>query len=441
MRLNERQKQFLINHSLFKFLIDCLLKIFIYLLKKLTRAKKLYSINQYLLRGLANMTKIAIVGTGNISQAHIESILQLENRCKIVALVDIFPEKAEEKKKKYKLADAKVFDSHTKMLDDGLDIDLVHVCTPPYVHSSIAIDCMDAGLNVLVEKPMATCLKECDEMLEAEKRNGVKMAIVAQNRFRDTVYKLKELADSGIAGKIRVAHVDSLWWRGHCYYDLWWRGLWEKEGGGPTLNHAVHQIDMINWITGLPDEVTAVLSNVMHDNSEVEDISFAILKYSDGALAEVTSSVVHHGEGQSITLQCEKAKISTPFSVDAEVSKPNGFPEKNEALIKDITDKYNEMPSLKYEGHTGQIDDMLTALEQNKQPSITGADGRKTIELITAIYKAGCLKITTQLPISNDDAYYTFEGILKNAVKFYKKTSTVENLGDESITIGSFDVQ
>ena len=386
------------------------------------------------------MINTAIVGVGNISQAHVDAYLEFPDRCKIVALVDIFPEKAQKKKDDFNLNDAIVYSSHQEMLNSGQKIDLVHVCTPPYVHASIAIDCMDAGMNVLVEKPMATCLKECDEMLEAEKRNDVTMSIVAQNRFRDSVYKLKELSDSGIAGKVRVAHVDSLWWRGHSYYDLWWRGLWEKEGGGPTLNHAVHQIDMINWIqNSLPEEVTAVLSNVMHDNSEVEDISFAILKYADGALAEVTSSVVHHGEGQSITLQCENAKITTPFSVEADLSKPNGFPEPNKALIDEIKAKYDAMPNLKYEGHTGQIEDTIRAIETGSRPAITGKDGRRTIELITAIYKAGCLKQTAELPIQKNDEYYTFEGILKNAIKFYKKASYEESLGDGNITLGSLD--
>jgi len=388
------------------------------------------------------MINVAIIGLGNISPAHIGGLLEFKEQCKIVALVDIYPEKARKKKEKFSLTDATVFSGHKEMLESGLKIDLVHVCTPPYVHAGIAIDCMDAGMNVLVEKPMATCLKECDAMLEAEKRNGVTMSVVAQNRFVNSVYKLKELADSGIAGKIRVAHVDSLWWRGHSYYDLWWRGLWEKEGGGPTLNHAVHQIDMINWIQGsLPTAATAVLANVMHDNSEVEDISFAILEYADGSVAEVTSSVVHHGEGQSITLQCEKAKMTTPFSCAAELSMPNGFPERNHRLIEEITAKYDAMPNLAYEGHTGQVENVLKAIANGTQPAITGKDGRRTIELITAVYKAGCLKQRAELPISESDDYYTFDGILKNAIRFYEKASFAENLGEGNITIGSFEKQ
>ena len=385
------------------------------------------------------MKNIAIIGCGNISTAHITSYLHFPTRCQIVALVDIFPEKAQQKKDQYKLTGAAVFASHEEMLAAGLKIDLVSNCTPPYVHAEISINCMNKGINVLVEKPMATCLAECDAMLEAQRRNNVTLTCGAQNRFNNSISKLKKLADSGIAGKVRCAHVDSLWWRGHCYYDLWWRGTWEKEGGGPTLNHAVHQIDQINWLQEkLPIEVTAVMNNVMHDNSECEDLSFAILKYDDGALANITSSVIHHGGRQGIVLQCENAKIAAPFSVDAEISKPNGFGVPNEALIKEITDMYSAMADAAYEGFEGQIDNVLTALETGSAPLISGEDGRKTVELITAIYKSGCTKQTVTLPLSKDDEYYTFEGILKNATRFYEKGKSVESLGDDKINLGNF---
>ena len=135
------------------------------------------------------MINAAIVGTGNISSAHIEGLMEFPERCKIAALCDIYPEKAEAVKKKYGL-DCPVFPDHKSMLAAGIKIDLVHVCTPPYVHCQISVDSMDAGCNVLVEKPMATCLAECDEMLEAEKRNKVTLVCVAQNRFRNSIYKL-----------------------------------------------------------------------------------------------------------------------------------------------------------------------------------------------------------------------------------------------------------
>lgn len=386
------------------------------------------------------MLNIALVGTGNIVSAHINGLLEFPDRCKIVALCDIYPEKAEAVKKKFNL-DCKIFDDHKKMLESNLTIDVVHVCTPPYVHAEIAINSMNAGKNVIVEKPMATCLAECDEMLKAEKRNKVVMSCISQNRFRNSIHKLKKVADSGVAGKICCAHVNSYWWRGHCYYDLWWRGLWEKEGGGPTLNHAVHHIDMINWIEGsLPDEVISMLTNVMHDNSEVKDLSMALLRYQDGSMAQVTSSVVHHGEEQGIELQCSNAKIAAPWDIKAEVTKLNGFPVQggNKELIDKITEFYQSIPDLKYEGHTGQIDNVLTALENETRPMVTGIDGRKTIELITAIYKAGFRKEVVKLPLAKDDEYYTFNGFLKNAVHFYKKSTTIENFAADEITVGNY---
>lgn len=387
------------------------------------------------------MINAAVVGTGNISNEHIGGLLAFPDRCKIVALVDIYPEKAQAVKEKYGLHYAQVFDSHEKMLKSGLDIHLVHVCTPPSAHAGIAVHCMDAGKNVLVEKPMAPSLKECDAMLEAEKRNGVTMGCIAQNRFRNSIYKLKKMADSHLAGKIRCAHVNSLWWRGHSYYDLWWRGTWEKEGGGPTLNHAVHHIDMINWIQGgLPVEVTSMLANVMHDNSEVEDLSFAALRYRDGSVALVTSSVVHHGEEQGITLQCENGKLAAPWSAAAETSQENGFPVAghNKELMEQLNAACDAIPDLQYEGHTGEIDNVLHALENKSRPLITGEDGRKTVELITAIYKAGFQKRTVALPITSDDDYYTLEGIQKNAVHFYEKTGCVENFTASDITVGNY---
>lgn len=386
------------------------------------------------------MIHVAVVGCGNIAHAHVEGLLTFPERCRIVALCDIYPEKAEAMRQKYGL-DCQVYDDHEKMLSSEHSIDLVHVCTPPYVHAEIAINAMNAGCNTVVEKPMATCLAECDSMLEAERRNQVTMACIAQNRFRNSIYKLKKTADSSLAGRICCAHVDSLWWRGHCYYDLWWRGTWEKEGGGPTLNHAVHHIDMLNWMKGtLPEEVTAILTNVAHDNSEVEDLSLACLRYADGSVASVTSSVVHHGEEQGIVLQCEHAKLSAPWSVAAEVSQDNGFPrpEGNRELKERLDAYYHSIPDLKYEGHTGEIDDILTALERGGRPMITGEDGRKTVELISAIYKAGCTRSVVRLPIEKEDDYYTFQGILKHAIHFYEKKASVENFREEAITLGNY---
>lgn len=379
------------------------------------------------------MIRVAIVGTGNIANAHVKSYLRFPERCRIVALVDIVPEKAQAMKELYGL-EAEVFDDHLKILDRK-DIDLVDVCTPPYVHAQISINAMNSGKNVVCEKPMAASLEECDAMLRARDENGVKLSIIAQNRFRKPIRDLKMLLDSGMAGAVRHAQIDSFWWRGHCYYDLWWRGTWEKEGGGCTLNHAVHHIDMLGWMMGLPEKVTSVLANTAHDNAEIEDLSVSILQYP-GALAQLTASVVHHGEEQKLIFQCEKAKIAAPFSVYASVSKPNGFPTEDEALEEKIRAYADSLPALLYEGHAGQLDNVLTAIATGGDVAITGEDGRRTIELITAIYKAGSQGETVQLPLKKDDPFYTVAGIMANAPHFYEKTTAAASL-DGEITLGS----
>ncbi len=379
------------------------------------------------------MIRIAIVGTGSISHAHVKAYLTFPERCKIVALVDIVPEKAQRMKEQYQL-DAQVYDDHEKILSLQ-DIDLVDVCTPPYVHASISINCLRSGKNVVCEKPMAASLEECDAMIRARDESGKKLSIIAQNRFRQPIANLKALLDSGIAGPVRAAQVDSFWWRGHSYYDLWWRGTWEKEGGGCTLNHAVHHIDMLAWMMGLPEKVTSVLANVAHDNAEVEDLSASILQYP-GALAQLTAYVVHHRGGQQLVFQCEKAKLSAPFSCFASTPQPNGFPIRNEELEKEIAAYADSLPKVEWEVHTGQLENVLTALEKDVPVAIGGEDGRRTIELITGIFKSGALGQTVTLPLAKDDPFYTVEGIMANVPHFYEKTTSAADLAGE-ITTGS----
>lgn len=380
------------------------------------------------------MLTIAVIGAGAISTAHIEGYLRFQDRCRIVAICDIYSEKAEARVKQFGLR-AKVVQDYRELLHEG--IDLVSICTPPYEHAQIAIDFLQAGSHVLIEKPMASSLKECDEINEVAERSGRLVSVIAQNRFTNPMMKLKAVLDSGLTGKIGHAQVDSHWWRGHCYYDLWWRGTWEKEGGGPTLNHAVHHIDALLWMQGRPDVVQAFMSNVVHDNAEIEDLSIAILRYPSGALGQVTSSVVHHGEEQQLIFQGERARISAPWKLKASKSRANGFPQDDEQLETEIQQYYDSLPDLAYEGHTAQIENVMTAIVSGSPVLIDGRSGRNALELIMAIYKSASIGETVQLPLLPDDPFYTRDGVLKHATYFYKKKSHVENFTDMAIRLGT----
>jgi UDP-N-acetyl-2-amino-2-deoxyglucuronate dehydrogenase len=381
-----------------------------------------------------DMIHAAIIGMGGISRTHIETYCKFPHRCAVVALSDCYIEKAQQKKEEFQL-DAAVYDDYRQILDDPR-IDLVSICTPPYTHAAIAIDCLNAGKHVICEKPMASSLAECDATIAASDANGKILAIVAQNRFRTPIQRLKAVLDSDLAGRVLHAQVDSFWRRGHCYYDLWWRGTWAKEGGGCTMNHAVHHIDMLQWMMGMPLEVRAVMANADHDNAEVEDLSIAILKYPR-ALAQITSSVVHHGEEQQIVFQAEKARISFPWKVVASTSRSNGFPNPNRELENKIRDVYRHTPKLHHELHEGEIDNVLTAIETGAPVLVDGREGRKTLELITAIYQSASTGAAVKLPLDETSPFFTAEGIQKNAVHFYEKSQSIENFADDTIIVGA----
>lgn len=379
------------------------------------------------------MIRVAVIGIGSISDAHIQAYRTFRNRCEIAALCDIYVDKAEKGRQRYQLGCA-VYQDYQELLQRD-DIDLVSVCTPPYTHAEIAVNALKCGKHVIVEKPMASSLEECDRMNEAAAAAGKILSVISQNRFGDTIVKLKRVLDSGLAGNIVHAQVDSFWWRGYVYYDLWWRGTWEKEGGGCTLNHAVHHIDMLQWLMGMPEQVTAVMNNTSHDNAEVEDLSIAILSYPR-ALAQITSSVVHHGEEQQLIFQGEKARVSLPWRVTASTSKENGFPQQNHELIEAINDLASQVPALSYTGHQGQLDDVLAAIENGTgDVVVTGQEGRKTLELITAIYQAASTGASVRLPLPPDSPFYTRDGIMANAPRFYEKKTSVAGFSKNEITI------
>lgn len=383
------------------------------------------------------MLTIGIVGTGGIARAHIDGYQRFREECEIVALCDPAPGRAEALRAELGLDGARVYTDAAEMLVSEQRLDLVSVATPPSTHAALSIQALEAGVDVLVEKPMAPSLEECDAMIAAAKDNGRLLSVVAQNRFRDDIATLKEVLDSGLAGPVTHAQVSSAWWRGTEYYDLWWRGTWEREGGGCTLNHAIHHLDMTLWMLGSPKAVTSVLTNAAHENAEVEDLSVSVLQY-DRALAEVTASVVSHGEEQAIVVQGRNARVSQPWKVEANLANPNGFPadEDDTERVAQIEAVAAAHRPLAHTGHAGQIADMLDAVRERRRPAVDGEDGRRAIELVTAIYEAGIERRTVDLPLSPDDPFYRTGTLLERAPRFFEKTASVGELPG-AITVGA----
>ncbi|MEK3825220.1 Gfo/Idh/MocA family oxidoreductase [Paenibacillus sp. FSL K6-1558] len=380
------------------------------------------------------MINVAIIGAGAISNAHISAYMKFPERCRIVVVVDVYMEKAQKRIEEYGLHDAVAVADYHELLQN--DIDLVSICTPPYTHASIACDFMKAGKHVLVEKPMASSLEEADQMLKAAQDSGTLLSVVAQNRFTTPMMKLKSVLDSRHMGPILHVQVDSYWWRGHSYYDLWWRGTWEKEGGGCTLNHAVHHIDAMLWMMGAPIEVQAMMANTAHDNAEVEDISMAMLRFSQGAVGMITSSVVHHGEEQQLIFQGKEARVSVPWKVVASTSQSHGFPEPNPDLERKLQQQYDALPEVIHSGHAGQVENVLDAIEYGTSLVVDGESGRNTLELIVGIYKSASTGEKVVFPIPSDDTFYSRESMMRHVVHFYEKKSSVENFEDIGITLG-----
>jgi len=259
---------------------------------------------------------------------------------------------------------------------------------------------------------------------------------VAQNRFKAPAMKVKSIIESGQAGRILHAAANSLWWRGQSYYDLWWRGTWSGEGGGCTLNHAVHQIDLLRWTIGMPDEVMAVISNANHGNSETEDLSVAILRYPGGGLAQITASLVSHGEEQELVYQTEQARLSVPWAVRASRPRENGFPEPDPETERRLQALYDAAPGPRREGHPGQLGNVLDAMEGREPLLVDGREGRATLELIIGIYKSAAEGRPVRFPLDPGDPFYRKDTMQAAMPRFHEKTKSVDNFTDTGITLG-----
>ena len=290
------------------------------------------------------------------------------------------------------------------MLQDPA-VGVVSICTPPHVHPEFAKACADRGIHVLVEKPLAFDLKGCDEIISTVDEAGVKLGVISQRRFYEPVQRVKQAIDDGRIGRPILATLMLLGWRDEAYYKMDpWRGRWDTEGGGVLLNQAVHQIDLFQWLMGPIDELFGYWANLNHPYVEVEDTALAMLRFRNGALGIVLLSNsqkpglygrIHvHGEsGASLGVQTDGGS-SFVSGVTQVVEPPINdlwtVPGEEHllAIWQDADRSRCAAINVMTDYHKLQIQDFLRAVIEDREPSVSGREGRKSVEIATAVYRS-----------------------------------------------------
>lgn len=344
--------------------------------------------------------KIALLGCGKVAHLHAKAIAALPN----ASLAGVWSRSA-------KTAEAFATEYHVKAyskVDDLIRkerVDLAIVCTPHPFHLNPTVEAANAGAHILVEKPLASTLEDCDKMIAACFHAGVKLGVVSQRRWYKPVVRVKEAIDAGKIGKPVFGTINMLGWRDKDYYDAdEWRGTWQMEGGGVLVNQAPHQLDILLWYMGDIDEVYGQWRNLNHPYIAVEDTAVAIVKFKNGALGNIIVSnsqkpgiygKVHvHGEnGASLGVQTDGGAMfiaGMSNILEPPVNDIWSVPGEEDCLknwVKEDADHFDSIDPMVYFMEK-QIEDFLQALENNSSPMVSGEDGRKTVELFTAIYRS-----------------------------------------------------
>ena len=329
------------------------------------------------------MLKFALVGCGRISRKHV-SVLQEIEQASLVAVCDIIEQRA--KATAEPLGIPYYTDYHRMLKREKIDV--VNILTPSGLHGRHVLDIVEYGLQIVVEKPMALTLEDADRMIEACDRTGVKLFVVKQNRYNLAVQQLKKALDKGRFGKLVLGTVRVRWCRDQAYYDQdAWRGTWALDGGVLT-NQASHHIDLLEWCMGEVESVFAMTATRLVD-IEVEDTGVALLKFTSGALGiiEATNATRPKDLEGSISILGEHGAVEIAGFAVNEI-RTWQFDHEDEQ-DKDIWTRYNQNPPDVYGfGHKLFLEDVIHSINSNTRGLVDGFEGRKSLELINAIYES-----------------------------------------------------
>lgn len=284
-------------------------------------------------------------------------------------------------------------------------LDIVSVCTPHPLHANPAVAAASCGCHVLVEKPLASTLSDCDAIIEAGERNRVTIGTMVQRRFYRPCMRIHQAIEDGKLGKPVLGMVTMLGWRDEDYYRSDpWRGSWEGEGGGVLVNQAPHQLDLLLWYMGEVDEVYGVWKNLNHPYIEVEDTAVAVVKFKSGGVGSIVVSnsqnpalygKVHifgdNGAAAGVQTDGGAMFIAGMSSItEPPVNDLWTVPGEEELLPRRQEEDrafFNSVDSM-HHYHAQQIQDFLDAVAQGRKPLVDAAEGRRTVELFTAIYRS-----------------------------------------------------
>src|SRR5215211_1326671 len=343
--------------------------------------------------------RFGILGCGVIGPHHARAIAGLES-AELVAVADVVPELAEELAGEYGCL---AFPSLGEMLS-GVELDAVCVCTPSGMHAEGAIEALKAGKDVVIEKPVDVTLEAADRLLEVQRATGKKVAVVSQHRFDAATRAVHEAVDTGEFGRLTSGSAEVRWWRSQSYYDSGnWRGTWELDGGGVLINQAIHSIDLLQWLMGPVDEVTAYTGLLAHERIEVEDTAVAILKFEGGALGTIVATtaaypglsarIAVHGEMGSAIIDNDELRYFHATGEEQEGDAYGG----GENQAEQVMERYGEVESGAGAGadpgrlsmaHREQIQDFIEAVREGREPLVNLQEGRKPLAVIQGIYES-----------------------------------------------------
>ena len=343
--------------------------------------------------------RVAVVGLG-IGQMHVHSFKQVRDRYVIASVCDADEQRAASVVERLRGCDAETDFAAVCARDD---IDIIDLCTPPFLHFEQAMQALEAGKHVICEKPLVGSLAEVDQLAEAEKRTGRRVMPVFQYRFGHGLQKLRSLVQAGVTGKAFTTTVDLAWRRRPEYYAVPWRGRKETEMGGVVLSHAVHVLDMVTYILGPPKRVFARTAVRVND-VETEDCASISMEMGDGSFATISATLGSVDEITRHRFCFESVVAESNTSAYENSSDPWTFtPDTPEAAVEveRVLSAFDPQP----EGYVAQFAGLHRTLTEGGDPPVTLADARAALEMVTAIYASAAEGRDVELPIDPSDPW------------------------------------